>query len=133
DWKTWDTSLLAMVLSHEAEHLRRRDPLTACLAAICTTLYWFHPTSWWLQRNLADLAEHACDDAVIGETGERNQYARILLEMATRVSQQGGRWQPLSVGMARKSEIEERVERAIDTQRPLAKRIGLQDSTILLI
>ncbi|PQO38153.1 carboxypeptidase regulatory-like domain-containing protein [Blastopirellula marina] len=132
DWKTWNDSLLRMVLSHEAEHVRRRDPLIACLAAISTTLYWFHPVAWWLQRTLADLAEHACDDAVIGELGERNQYARILLDMARRVSEKGRRLQPICVGMARKHEIEERVERVIDLKRPLAQRIGLKASTLLL-
>ncbi len=133
DWKTWDASLLRMVVSHEAEHVRRRDPLVACLAAVSTTLYWFHPIAWWLQRTLADLAEHACDDAVIGALGERNHYARILLDMARRVSEKGRRLQPICVGMARKLEIEERVERVIDTNRPLSKRIGLQASTLLLM
>lgn len=132
DWNTWERSLLAMVLSHEAEHVRRRDPLVSFLAALGTICYWFHPVSWKLQRTLSDLAEHACDDAVIGNAGERTDYARILLEMSSRVSPAGRRYQQLGVSMARKPEIEDRIERVIDTSRPLSERIGLKASTLLL-
>ncbi|QDV51181.1 carboxypeptidase regulatory-like domain-containing protein [Gimesia fumaroli] len=132
DWETWDRSLLAMVLSHEAEHIRRHDPLVSFLAAIGTIFYWFHPVSWKLQRTLSDLAEHACDDAVISTSGERTDYARILLEMSSRVTSAGRRFQQLGVSMARKAEIEDRIERVIDTSRPLSQRIGLKASTMLL-
>ncbi|QDT21380.1 carboxypeptidase regulatory-like domain-containing protein [Gimesia chilikensis] len=133
DWETWERSLLAMVLSHEAEHIRRRDPLVSFLAALGTIFYWFHPVSWRLQRTLSDLAEHACDDAVIGNAGERTDYARILLEMSSRVTPSGRRYQQLGVSMTRKPEIEDRIERVIDTARPLSERIGLKASTLLLV
>ena len=57
--KDWDPGKLDAVLTHEKEHMRRRDPLVEWFALLNRTLYWFNPLSWWLSRKLAALAEQA--------------------------------------------------------------------------
>lgn len=133
DWRTWRTVSIDMALAHEAEHIRRRDPLMATLALANVALYWFHPVAWFVRRQLADLAEHACDDAVISQLDRRPSYAHSLVQMAIRVSDGAGRFERLGIGMARKPQVEERVDRIMDEQRTLSQRIGLQGSTVLFL
>jgi beta-lactamase regulating signal transducer with metallopeptidase domain len=88
--RSWDTDTLAAVLTHEREHVRRRDPLVEWLAVLNRSIYWFNPLAWWISRNLATLAEQACDDAVITNGCDRGGYAELLLELARSVKQRGG-------------------------------------------
>ena len=69
---------LSAVLSHEREHLRRRDPLRyALLAALCS-LYWFYPPMAWLARRIRETNEMACDEAVLASGMPVSTYRRGL-------------------------------------------------------
>jgi beta-lactamase regulating signal transducer with metallopeptidase domain len=100
-WRTWPSEKLQAVLAHERAHIARHDPLIAFLAAVNRCLFWFHPLAWWLERKLATMAEHACDEAAVRELGEarRTVYAEVLLDMADAARQAGGRltWQGVGV------------------------------------
>jgi beta-lactamase regulating signal transducer with metallopeptidase domain len=50
DCQEWTPQQLDAVLTHEREHVRRRDPLIQWLALVNRALFWFHPLSWWLER-----------------------------------------------------------------------------------
>ena len=133
DWRNWSNHEVAMALTHEAEHIRRRDTWTALLAAFNCAIYWFHPVSWILAFRLADLAEHACDDAVIAEVGDRADYASKLVGLASRLTSEAPRYRPTYVGMARQTSVEKRVLRIIDEKRTLSKRVSwLKGSALAL-
>jgi beta-lactamase regulating signal transducer with metallopeptidase domain len=132
DWRTWSEPSLAMVLAHEGEHVRRRDTWVTLLAAFNVAVYWFHPVAWILRRRLLDLAEQACDDAVIQVTGSRNEYAQSLLDMAGRLTTTSGRLRPFGVAMARKASVVKRIEAIIDNDRPLSRKIGAVGALLLL-
>jgi len=51
------------VLAHELEHLRQNDPLIKVSALLISTLFWWVPTKWWLNRLEAE-QEQACDMSV---------------------------------------------------------------------
>jgi TonB family protein len=85
DWREWPREKLTAVIAHELAHARRRDPLTALVAAINKCLFWFHPLAWWLARRLPVLAEHAADDAALAVVSDIDSYARLLLDGATRL------------------------------------------------
>ena len=97
-WREWPPEMLTAVLAHERAHCARRDPLVAMLARLNTTVFWFHPLSWWLERKLATLAEHACDEAALTKV-PRRQYAETLLDIATTAQRHKGRlvWQGVGV------------------------------------
>jgi len=40
------------VLLHELAHIRRHDVLVARLQAVCETLLFFHPATWWISRRV---------------------------------------------------------------------------------
>jgi uncharacterized protein (TIGR03435 family) len=109
EWRDWDRVKLNAVLAHEGAHVRRRDGLIAAIAGINRCIFWFHPLAWWLERRLALLAELACDEACVVETGDPEQYAILLLEMTRVVDESRGRLRGHALAMAASSHIGKRV------------------------
>jgi beta-lactamase regulating signal transducer with metallopeptidase domain/biopolymer transport protein ExbD len=124
-WRQWSQAKREAVLAHELAHVLRADWLVITLARLNQAVYWFHPVAWFLKRRLAELSEQNCDDAVLEATGERTQYARYLLEVAASVAS-GSRFRtPLTgVAMARRANVETRIDAILDSKRPLARRIS---------
>ncbi len=79
DWRSWSEEQLDAVLAHEISHVARRDALTQLLSLIHRAIFWFNPLSWWLDRQLADLAEQASDEAALAGGADRTRYAETLL------------------------------------------------------
>jgi uncharacterized protein (TIGR03435 family) len=98
-WPEWPAAQLAVVLAHEQEHARRRDPLMQFLALLNRALFWFHPLAWWLERRLSALAEEACDAAVLERGHDPYDYSCYLLEMARTVERSGVRIKVLGMAM----------------------------------
>ena len=116
-WREWDRAKLGAVLAHERAHVRRRDNLIAALAVINRSVFWFHPLAWWIERRLAVLAEFACDEACVAESGDRENYARLLLEMARVVDGSLGRLHRHALTMAAGPYIKQRVETVLENTR----------------
>ena len=83
DAPTWRDADVRRALTHELEHVRRRDWLTLCLARAICAGYWFHPLVWIANRQLRVNAERACDDAVVRD-GHAFSYADQLVTLAER-------------------------------------------------
>ena len=121
-WREWSPEMLTAVLAHEHAHARRRDPLVAVIARFNTATFWFHPLAWWLERKLATLAEHACDDAALAKV-ERRRYAEALLDIAGTVRRHHGRlvWQ--GIGVDGDGRLGQRIDRVLsETSRPRTSR-----------
>jgi hypothetical protein len=99
DWTEWDEAEFAAVLAHEEEHVRRRDPLVAFITLINRAVFWFHPLSWWLRREISALSEQACDAAVVSRGHDKDHYAAILLRFARASAVTGGRIAPFGTTM----------------------------------
>lgn len=69
---------LRAILAHEAEHLRRRDPLRYAVLAAVRALFWFYPPAWWLVRRIRETTELACDEAVVRGGTSPAAYGRSL-------------------------------------------------------
>jgi hypothetical protein len=91
EWQSWPEAKLAAVLTHEREHVRRRDPLVQLLALLNRCVFWFHPLAWFLERKLSNLAEEACDAAVLRRGHTPADYSQYLIEMARCVEEAGAR------------------------------------------
>ena len=85
-WESWSGAQLEAVMLHEQEHARRRDPLIQWIALANRAVFWFHPLAWWLERHLAELAEDACDTAVLSKGHQPTEYCEYLLSMARAVT-----------------------------------------------
>src|SRR5580704_5072609 len=99
NWQEWPPQQLDAVLTHEREHVRRRDPLIQWLALVNRAIFWFHPLSWWLERKLSVLAEEACDAAVLARGHSPQDYSEYLLDIARSVSRSGSRLGIVGMGM----------------------------------
>lgn len=91
EWRDWPEEKLAAVVAHEGAHVRRRDLLVRLASALNKSVFWFHPLAWWLERRLALLAEHAADDAGLEASRDSESYARVLVEIASRMENGKGR------------------------------------------
>ena len=133
-WRQWSESKLQAVLAHELAHVRRADWLVVTLAELNRAMYWFHPVAWIVRRRLSELAEQNCDDAVLEADGNRTLYAGYLLEVAASLTSVGSRYRPpfQGVAMARKPNVETRIDAILDASRPLARRLGAMGILILL-
>ncbi len=81
-WPTWPLEQLRAVLAHEEEHILRRDPLAQWFALFNRAVFWFHPLAWWLNREIAQLAEEACDEAVLSRGIAPEEYSSALVSLA---------------------------------------------------
>jgi outer membrane protein len=111
-WDQWSETRLAVVLDHEHTHVTRRDPLVQWLALLNRAVFWFHPLAWWLERQLAALAEDACDATVLARGHNAADYSQQLLDLARAASR---RPMPHLVGMPMSgSALPKRIAKILD-------------------
>ncbi len=121
EWREWDHEKLDAVLAHEGAHVRRRDGLVAALAGINRCIFWFHPLAWMLERRLRLLAELACDESCVAALGNRERYARLLLDMARVVDQSQGRLRSHALTMAATLHIRQRIDSILQEGRTFSR------------
>lgn len=73
-----------IVLAHEREHLRGRDPLLLALGCLTAALLPWHPAMWWMLSRLRLAVELDCDARVIGQGIRPAPYGRLLIDLAGR-------------------------------------------------
>jgi Mg-chelatase subunit ChlD len=123
-WGDWDAVKLRAVIAHERAHIRRCDWLILVASRVNVCIFWFHPLAWWMNRELARLAEEACDDAAVSEMQDREEYAATLVDIAHAAAVDGGVLNWRIISMAKDSNVIRRVNRILDGSRHVAKPLG---------
>lgn len=72
---------LAAILIHELVHLERRDNLVVLLQRVLTSLLWFYPPTWLIDRKLLEERERSCDEEVLRLTQAPETYASGILKV----------------------------------------------------
>ena len=72
---------LAAVMIHELVHLERRDNLVVLLQRVLTSLLWFYPPTWIIDKKLLEERERACDEEVLRLTRDPETYASGILKV----------------------------------------------------
>jgi len=75
-----------VVLAHEREHLRARDPLLLALGAVAVILLPWNPAVWWMLARLRLAVELDCDRRVIGGGVRARDYGTLLVKLFFEVS-----------------------------------------------
>ena len=132
-WREWDPAKLQAVLAHEEAHIRRADWAIGVMARVNCCVFWFHPLAWWLKRELALLAEYACDDSVLTQIGDRQEYARALFEIACAMKSAQGRFIGVAVSMAKETNVQKRMDHILDQTRPFPPALGRSGWVTLLV
>jgi beta-lactamase regulating signal transducer with metallopeptidase domain len=78
------TSARRLVLAHEVEHQRARDPLLLVLGGLALLVMPWHPLGWWMLRRLGVAIELDCDARVLGRGIAARDYGLLLLDIASR-------------------------------------------------
>jgi beta-lactamase regulating signal transducer with metallopeptidase domain len=133
-WREWEDAKLNAVIAHEVSHVARRDALTQCVSLLHRAIFWFSPLAWWLDRHLADLAEHASDEAALSCGADRTDYARTLLGFFGALQAAPGRvwWQ--GVAMAKSGQAEQRLEKILEWKQAGGTiAMGLKKSVLVMI
>jgi Mg-chelatase subunit ChlD len=120
-WRDWDTAKLGAVLAHERAHIQRHDWLTHLASHVNVCIFWFHPLAWWIEREIARLAEEACDDVALFETKDREEYAATLVDMAHTAAANGGVLSWPVISMATDSNVTRRVNRILKRTFQISK------------
>jgi len=77
-----DAGVLRVVLRHELQHYRRSDPVWAIALELFRLLFFWHPAARGWVRQLSDLQELACDEAIVRSGVPAKVYGTCLLHVA---------------------------------------------------
>jgi beta-lactamase regulating signal transducer with metallopeptidase domain len=72
---------LKAVIAHELCHVRHRDSLFAAIHMFVETVFWFHPSVWWIGKRMVEERERACDEEVLRDFAEPKAYAEGILNV----------------------------------------------------
>lgn len=76
---------LPLMLAHESEHVRARDPLLLAAGRLAAALVPWNPAAWWQLRRLRAAVEVDCDRRVLApRAAQTRTYAHLLLDVAGR-------------------------------------------------
>ena len=76
-----DDAQIAAIMSHEVEHVCRRDNLTVAIHAFVEALFWFHPLVRWMSVKMNEERERACDERVLERDARPEAYADGILKV----------------------------------------------------
>ncbi|MEM9643370.1 MAG: M56 family metallopeptidase [Planctomycetota bacterium] len=79
EFESWPLAHQRMAISHECEHVNRRDLVWQRLFQWSCCIAWFHPLIWVAQRRYFIEREMACDDRVIRDGDEPAALAEFLM------------------------------------------------------
>ena len=132
--ETWPKDRIRVVLTHELAHIKRFDWLIQIVAELSCTIYWFNPLFWWARRHLRAQGEHACDDVVLNQGVDANDYAAHLLELARSLRTSDSVWSPV-LAMAKPPHLERRFIAMLNTSlnRKPAGRIAVLTSALVAV
>lgn len=75
----------ALIVAHEQQHARARDPALIGLAAICTIMFPWNFPLWYMMRRLRTSIELDCDRRVLRGTSDSLAYASLLVDVGARL------------------------------------------------
>lgn len=84
----WSTELpteeLDLILTHESEHVRTRDPLLLAAGLLGVVACPWNPVVWWQIRRLKGAIEVDCDRRVLRRGVAADQYGQLLVRLGMR-------------------------------------------------
>ncbi len=71
------------ILLHELCHIKRADFLHNIIQLLVETLFFYHPLTKWISRDIRKIREQCCDDLVLELKTNPLTYAKALTNIAT--------------------------------------------------
>lgn len=112
---------LSALLAHEYAHVERRDTWVALTQRMLGALLWWNPIVHWMNGQLNEEREKACDAVAATACGGPAQFARALVDYARSLVE--GAAPTLAVGVAAtKSQLSRRVRYLLEPGSRIAIR-----------
>ena len=126
-----DEKQFQAILLHEMAHIVRRDHWVGVGQRIAAVLFWWNPLVHWTCNEISELREEICDNHVVLVQGEGQRLARILVDLAARVT--SGPPLPLTLGVLepRLTGLTGRVTRLLDKERNMETRMRLRSKVLV--
>lgn len=96
-----------MVVAHEREHVRGRDPWLLGLGCLAVAALPWNPAAWWMLARLRLAVELDCDTRVLRQGVRPHSYGLLLLDIA-------GRTRGLPIGAAALADTPSHLERRLN-------------------
>ena len=110
------------ILRHELAHARRYDDWANLLQRLVQSAFFFHPSVWWISRQLSLEREIACDDWVLQHARRPRAYALLLANLAARFQ---GCPPLLAPGaLTNNSQLKQRISMILNTRRNTSPRLA---------
>jgi beta-lactamase regulating signal transducer with metallopeptidase domain/uncharacterized GH25 family protein len=117
DFDEWPVANRKTVLSHEFAHVARGDLAWELLSRLLCILYWFHPATFFLSRQLRRSCELATDEYVIRRGHQASEYAQGLLAATIHLAKNGDeKFHGSVLAMAGSTSLEERLRNVLSLQ-----------------
>ena len=116
---TLDAPARALMLRHEREHIRARDPLLLLGGALAMTLAPWNAALWLLVRRLRLAIEIDCDQRVLRASAHAREYGELLLTVSARKAAP----LPFATSLAERRPFLERRIKAMTTSNPRYPRL----------
>ncbi len=75
------TEQIEVIILHELYHIRRKDHLVNALQCFIETLFFYHPATWWISKQLRHEREQRVDEYVVQHSDQPSLYANALLNI----------------------------------------------------
>jgi TonB family protein len=108
-------------IAHEFAHMRRNDFLKNLIYELLALPVTFHPAFWLTRERVMESREMVCDQ-IAAQIGERHQYARSLLRLASLLVEGMSTRTPHAIGIFDATTFERRVMRLTEKQNPISIR-----------
>jgi hypothetical protein len=121
---------IRQVLRHELAHVARYDDWTNLIQHVVQAILFFHPSVWWINRQLSLEREIACDDQVLQQCGRPQEYALTLTIVASHLRQ---RTPMLAPGVSNSnSQLQQRIHMILNTHRNASPRLAKGRTTMII-
>lgn len=74
------------ILSHEMVHVTQRHSVDIILMELLLAFQWYNPLMYYFKKRLKEVHEFIADESVARASGERYQYAAVLVVEASKMS-----------------------------------------------
>ena len=81
------TDQVEVIILHELYHIRRKDHFINALQCLLEILFFYHPASWLISRQLRQEREKRVDEWVVQQTNKPLIYAEALINLEEKRSQ----------------------------------------------
>ena len=123
---------LFCVLVHEAAHIRRRDQWVGLAQRLASAAFWWNPLLHRINRNIARLREHICDDCVVAAHGDGRPLATALVKVAECWSAPAVPLPAASTLVDEVEELSERINRLFNQERAMTIRLNGKAMNLVL-